>query len=83
MNQDATLKDNCWQCDKPLSAVPDTPQPINKGAVQQATLEERVARRKAERLAGRNRRLMQQALAAILVLLAVALVLFLLHNARR
>lgn len=86
MNQDVTAQDNCWNCGKPLGAAApplvaatvtaseaNSEPGVDAGGQQlktQATLEERVAVRKAERLAARRT---SPAVYALLVLLLIAL----------
>ncbi len=78
LNQDAMPKDKCWQCSKILDspssgtlppATENTPRP----------LEERVALRKAERLARQRARLYPIAIFILIAILIIVIALVL-HN---
>ncbi len=92
MNQDVTAQDNCWNCGKPLGAaaaplVTATVVVSEAGAEPgvdaggqklktQATLEERVAARKAERLAARRTNPAVYALIVLLLIMLLAIFYF-------
>lgn len=86
VNQDVTLQDRCWQCEKPLSASPaPAPEvPPEDGVVQVAggkpSLEERVATRKAERLAQRKPVPVAAIVAILLILIALIAAFVFMHH---